>query len=250
VVTAVAQEARLTITGEAAWLNARVLSPEGDLVVANIRLFKEIQGKRNEFAATGTGILEARVSLGRYIVCVYIGGEKLAEEAVDMNTANEHKEIKLTVKTVYFANFGIVPNHYTEGGKLAFAKVVYQVRNLYQPVPQVELVLNVNYAGVALEEVPMLSLSELTLGDISGSRDYVPPQGWQTGAYTFQAELRVAGQPYSTTLEEVLDVTVPAAVGFAVFGGITGAILVAIAVAVPLLLARRRRVFKRLEIRY
>ena len=244
IITAVAQEARLKVTGEAAWLNVRVVSPEGDLVVATVRLFKEIQSRRNEFACSETGTLEAKVSLGRYIVCAYVGGEKLAEESVDMTTGNERKEATLVVKTVYFANFGIVPNYYTENGKLAFTKVVYQVRNLYQPMAQVELILKVSHNGETLEEVPMLSLSQLTLGDISGSRDYIPPQGWQSGTYTFQAELHVGGKLYSTTLEEKLEVTIPPVVSLAVLSGIIGAALIVIAAVVSLILVRRRRALK------
>jgi hypothetical protein len=106
----------------------------------------------------------------------------------------------------YFAGFGIVPNYYAETGELAFAHMVYQVRNLYQPVADIELILKVSLDGETLEDILLLSMKELSLGDISGSQDYIPPQGWGSGSYTFKAELYVNGEPYAVTLAEQLNV--------------------------------------------
>jgi hypothetical protein len=248
IIAAVAQEARLKITGEAAWISARVVSPLGDAVVATVSLFKETQGVRHEFASSETGVLEAKVSLGRYIVCAYVGGEKLAEEVIDITTENERKEVTLVVKTAYFANFGIVPNYYTKTHELAFATIVYQLRNLYQPMNDIKLILKVRDNDEALEEVPLLSLSQLALGDISGSRDYTPPGGWQSGSYTFQAELSVGGKLYASTLEEKLEVpAAPApAVSWKFLGGILSATVVIIVVMVSRILARRRHAVRSL----
>ena len=245
IATAVAQEASLKVTGQAAWIAVQVVSPSGHPVVATVRLFKVIEGKEMEFASSETGTLEARVSLGHYIACAYVGGKKLAEESVDITVENERKEVSLVVKTVYFANFGIVRNYYTETGELAFAHIVYQVSNLYEPMTDVELILKVSLDGEALEEVSLLSLSQLTLGDISGSRDYIPPGGWEGGTYTFQAELYVEGKLYTTSLEEELDTGLapPAAlaVSWAVLAMIIGGVVVIIGVVVAVILRRRRR---------
>lgn len=247
IITAVAQEASLKVTGEAAWIAVAVVSPSGHPVVATVRLFKEIRGRRREFASSQTGTLEAKVSLGRYIVRAYVSGEKLAEETIDITAANERKEVTLVVKTIYFANFGFVRNYYTETGELAFAKVVYQVSNLYQPMADVELVLKVSLDGEALEEVPLLSLSELSLGDIGGSWEYTPPQGWEGGTYTFQAELYVGGKLYTTSLEEQLEVELPSAGVTAPFNlllivSIAASVLViGMAILLVVLLRRRRQ---------
>ncbi len=239
IMTAVAQEASLKVTGEAAWLAVAVVSPSGYPVVAAVRLFKEIQGTLREFASSQTGTLEAKVSLGRYIVRAYVGGKKLAEETVDITAANERKEVTLVVKTVYFANFGFVRHYYTETGELAFAKVVYQVSNLYQPMADVKLVLKVSLDGEALEEILLLSLSELSLGDIGGSWEYTPHQGWEGGTYAFQGELYVGGKLYATSLPEELEVTAPSAavVNWPLIGGIIGGVVV---VALIVVQTRRR----------
>ncbi len=250
IATAVAQEASLKVTGEAAWIDVRVVSPSRAPVVAEVRLFKETQGTLHEFASSQTGTLETKVSLGHYIVYAYVGGKKLAEESIDMTAANERKEVILVVKTVYFANFGFVRNYYTESGELAFVKVVYQISNLYQPMADVEIILKVSLDGAALEEIPLLSLSELSLGETSGSWNYTPPQGWEKGGtYTLQAELYVGGKLYTTSLEEELEVTAPPAalmVRWTVLGGIIGTVLIIIAVIVLVILVRRRRVLRSL----
>jgi uncharacterized membrane protein len=75
IIAGVAQEASLTVTGEAGWITIQVVSPEGDPVVSSVRLFKSIQGNRYEFASSENGTLEAKVSLGQYVACAYVGGE-------------------------------------------------------------------------------------------------------------------------------------------------------------------------------
>ena len=207
IMTAVAQEASLKVTGEAAWIDVRVVSPSRAPVMATVRLFKETQGKRREFACSETGTLETKVSLGRYIVYAYVSGEKLAEETVDITAANERKEVALTVKTVYFANFGFVRHYYDETGELAFVKVVYQVSNLLQPMADAELILKVRLNSEPLEEVSLLSLSELSMGQTSGSWEYSPRQGWEKGdIYGFRLELLAGGELYTISLEEELEV--------------------------------------------
>ncbi len=255
IMTAVAQEASLKVTGEAAWVNVRVVSPSGAPVVAVVRLFKETQGKRSEFASSETGTLETKVSLGRYIVFAYVGGKKLAEESIDITAANERKEVSLQVKTVYFATFGLARQYYTETGEFAFAKVVYQVSNLYQPMADVEVILKVSLDDKALEEVPLLSLSELSLGETSGSWNYTPPQGWEEGGtYTFQAEVYIGGKLYTTSLAQELEIVAPTAapavpttppgsggLNWTLLAGIIGATVVVIVLIV--VLASRRKGF-------
>ncbi len=243
--TAVAQRAKLTVTGQSALVEARVVSPDGQPVVAEVRLFKLIDGRENEFAFSNTGILEVKVSPGHYVARAYVGGKKLAEEFFDV-AAGETKTITLTVKTVYFAHFGIVLNYYTETGELAFVKVVYQISNLYQPMADVGLVLKVSLDGEALEEIPLLSLSELSLGDIGGSWEYTPPQGWEAGTYTFQAELYVGGKLYTTSLEEELEVAAPTAVTapfnlLLIVSIAAGVLIIGMAILLVVVLRRRRQ---------
>lgn len=241
---AAAQKATLKVTGEAAWIDVQVVSPDGDPVVAVVRLFKQIEGRSHEFAYSESGTLEAKVSTGHYTVSAYVAGNKLAEESFDVK-ANERKSVTLTVKTVYFGGFGIVRNYYTETGELAFAQVVYTINNLYEPVADVEVVLQVSLDGKPLEELSLTSLSQLSLGRVGGSYNYIPSEGWKGGIYRFKLELYVEGKLYTTTLEEELDTGLPPSaapvVSWAVLGKIIGGVLIIIAVIVSIILVRRRR---------
>jgi hypothetical protein len=55
----------------------------------------------------------------------------LSDDAQWGARANEEKTIILTVKTVYFEGFGIVPNYYTETGKLVMTAAAHGVKRLH-----------------------------------------------------------------------------------------------------------------------
>lgn len=141
--------------------------------------------------------------------------------------------------------FGVTPNYHGETHKLAFASVIYEVNNLYEAMADAELTLKVSLDSEPLEEVSLLSLSQLELGEITGSRDYIPPRGWKSGTYTFQAELYVGGKLYATTTEEEMEVSAPV-VNWVTLGKIIGSALILIAVTVSAILLRRRRLLQRL----
>lgn len=242
---AAGQSATLVVLGQSASVTVQAVSPEGEPVVAVVRLFKVIDGENYEFAYSETGTLEATVSPGSFIASAYVGGEKLAEESFDV-AANEDKAVTLTMRTVYFEGFGVVPNYHTGTGELAFAQIVYTVRNLYQRVADAEIILLVTRGGALLEEISLATLSPLDIGSVALSYNYVPSAGWVTGSYGFKLRLNLDSEPYAITLEKQLDVSVGgvAAVGE---GGISAALLGGIAAAVLVvggigyLLVRRRR---------
>lgn len=237
--TSVAQKAKLKVLGESAWVEVKVLSPTSEPVVAQVRLFKLIEGRENEFAMSTSGTLEAKVSPGHYIVRAYVASEMLAEESFAI-AADESKSITLTVRTIYFGGVGVVPNYYTETGELAFAQVVYTLHNLYQPMNDVEVILKVTEDGVPSEEISVLSLGTLDVGDIGGSYNYIPQGGWQDGDYGFRLELYVGGKLYTTTLEHKLSTGLaPTPINWPLIGGIIAA--VAVIGGVVYLVVRRRR---------
>lgn len=239
--TALAMRASLTVVGEAAWANISVVSPDGEPVVAVVRLFKIIEGREKEFAYSDTGTLEVKVSPGQYLARAYVGGEKLTEEAFDI-AADETKTITFSVRTVYFAGVCALPNYYTETGELAFAKVAYTLFNLYQPMADVEVILKVTKDGVLLEQIPLLSLDTLDIGSVGGSHNYIPPRGWKNGKYGFKLELYTEGKLYTTTLEVELEVAAPSGVevNWAIIGGIIVAVVV-VAAGVAFVARRRRQ---------
>jgi len=239
------QSASLVVLGESGSVRVQTVSPDEEPVVAVIRLFKVVAGQDYEFAYSETGTLEANVSPGRFVARAYIGGEKLAEESFDV-TADEEKMVALTVKTVYFEGFGVVPNYHTSTGELAFAQIVYTVRNLYQLVPNAEIILLVTHNGAPLEEISLATFSPLDIGRVGLSYNYIPSAGWVGGDYGFKLRLNLDGQPFANTLEEWLHVSPGGAseesqrgLSAAIIAGIVAAVLV-VAAAGYLLLRRKR----------
>ena len=239
---AAAQNANLKVVGESALVKVNMANPNGAPVVGTVRLFKVIEGQNHEFAYSDTGELEARVSPGSFIASSYVAGEKLAEEAFNI-AADEEKTITLIVRTVYFEGFGIVPNYYTETGKLAFVQLVYTINNLYQTYPEAEAVLKVTFDGTPLEETTVATLTPLEKGRVELKYNYIPAGGWVDGTYGFMLQLNLEGEPYATTLEEQLDVS-----GGGVAGGashsryyIIGGVVAAVIIGGAYFLMRRRK---------
>jgi hypothetical protein len=239
---AAGQSATLKVLGESALVKVTMVNPGGEPMVGVVRLFKVIEGQNYEFAYSATGMLEVRVSPGSFITSGYVGGEKLAEETFDI-AADEEKTLILMVKTVYFEGFSIVPNYYTETGKLAFAQVVYTLNNLYQAYPDAEMVLKVTFDGTPLEETTVATLTPLEKGRVELKYNYIPSRGWVDGTYGFMLQLNLEGKSYVTTTEEQLTV-----IGGGVVGGVSrsryyiiGGVVAAVIIGGAYFLMRRRK---------
>jgi hypothetical protein len=202
---AAGQSARLVVVGEGAQVTAQIVNPDGAPVPGVIRLFKLMAGQSYEVAYSETGTVEATVAPGSYAAAAYMAGEKLAEESCEV-AADEEKSITLTVKTVYFEGFGLVPNYRKGTEELAFAQVVYTVKNLYKPVEKAEVILRTSFNDAPLDEVSLANLSPLEMGRVGLNYNYIPAAGWRSGSYGFKLELYLEGKPYATTAEEKLSV--------------------------------------------
>jgi len=231
IVGSAAETATLTIVGEAASVEVTAVNPSGEPVPAVVRLYKLIDSEKTDFGYSETGSLKIKVSPGKYLAEAYIAGEKLAEETFDI-TVGEEKTITLTVKTVCFEGFGILPNYYNETGKLAFAQVLYTINNLYQTYPEAEVVLKVTFDGTPLEEATIATLTPLEKGRVELKYNYIAAGGWEDGTYGFMLQLNLEGEPYATTLEEQLNVTGGGIAGGAshsryyIIGGVAAAVII------------------------
>ena len=203
---AASQTASLKVVGESATVNVQLLTPEGQPLISVVRLYRVIDGKNFEIAHSETGTLEQKVAPGDFVVTAYVGGEKNAEEFFSV-TAGEYKDVTLSAATIYFEGFTVVPNYYRDTGKLAFAHIVYTVRNLYKPVDEVAVTLGVTCDGVKQEEIPLANLKPLDMGRVGLNYNYIPSAGWVDGTYSFRLSLMLDGKPYAATLEELLDVS-------------------------------------------
>lgn len=202
---AAGQSARLVVLGESAIVQARTVSPSGDPVPATVRLFKLAGDDRREVAYSETGVLEAIVSPGRFAAVAYMGGQHLGEETFDIANG-EAKTVTLTVATVYFEGFGVVPNYRSDNGALAFADIVYTLNNLYQAFPEAGTILTVDRDGAPLTQIQMATLAPLEKGSIGLHYAFIPADGWVAGEYAFQALLSIGGQTYTASPVETLRV--------------------------------------------
>ena len=95
----------------------------------------------------------------------------------------------------------MVPNYYNKTGKLAFARIVYNIANTYQPLKDVTAVLKVRFEDELVEETGLISLPTLDVGTTTGNQTYVPAGGWQHATYNFKIELYVQGELYAQSQE-------------------------------------------------
>jgi hypothetical protein len=205
VVGGAGQDAQLTITGESAQIDINTVSPDGTPVPAMIRLYRQSGTENYEVGYSETGNLELTVSPGSYLVQAYIAGKKMAEETFNV-AADEHKRIDLTVKTVYFEGFEIVPNYDQSTGKLVMVRIVYAVNNLVQAFPSASINLLINHESGPVQKTNLVNLSRLEKGKMELSYNYVPMESWQHGKYSFKLELEIEGQVYTVSPEKELRV--------------------------------------------
>jgi hypothetical protein len=114
---------------------------------------------------------------------------------------------------------------------------------LYQSITDSELLLQVSLDGGPLEQVSLLSPSQVQPNGNTVSLDYIPSRGWRSGTYTFQAHLYGGGKLLKSTNEEELQVTPESAtkvVSWATLGMIIGAALILIVAMVVVVLYHRR----------
>ena len=198
------QEADLTITGEYGVVNITTLSPDGAPVPARIVLFRAYTEENFEIARTETGELDLNVSPGDYLTRAFIAGRQLAEESFSV-APDEHKSVTLSVKTVYFEGFEVVPVSQRDTGEMVMANVVCSVNNLLDAFADVKVNLIVS-SDTQQENVTILNTSRLEQSQTEVNYNYVPSDGWQIGVYIFKLELEIGGQIYTTSQSKGLTI--------------------------------------------
>jgi hypothetical protein len=195
----------LKVVGEGGTVTVNLVSVDSTPIVGEVRLFKVISGKDYEIARSLTGALSTAVAPGSFYAVAYAGEDEIARESFDV-VANENKVINLVARTIYFVGFDPVPAYSNDTGLLHHVKMVYTLENLYQPVSDVEVFLQVSRDGVQLERPSILSISTLDIGSLGTSYNYVPFEGWVDGNYSFQLQLYISNSFFTGTLVKSLDV--------------------------------------------
>jgi hypothetical protein len=197
--------ADVTVVGDSGTVTARTVSPGGDPVLAEIRLFRVIDGTRYEIGYSDVGTIEALVSPGNYVAYAYKNGQFLANSDVIAVAKDDRKDITLEVRTLYISGFGVEPQ-YLESGELSQARITYTVVNLEREMSSAEVRLSVTLGGVLLETVSVLTVDPLTMGRVGAPYLYAPTTGWAEGTYGFSLQLYAEGELKAETLEQPLKV--------------------------------------------
>jgi hypothetical protein len=144
-------------------------------------------------------------------------------------------------------SFRVTPIYDDLTGVLISARIEYRMDVPGEPAAGTGLILKVYYEGALLEEIPLLSIDNLTTGVNSVSLDYTPSTGWETGLYSFQAELYQNDSPVQNTESIQLTVTPElkaAVVSWQILGIIIGAALILAGIVVIGVVVRRREMLR------
>jgi hypothetical protein len=198
---AAGQTARLKVTGESARVALRALSPDGQPLVATVRLYHVVNQQTLEVAYSDAGTLEATVAPGDFKAASYIGGQQVTEQTFTL-AKGDNKTIDLTGATVYFASFGVLPAYARDSGKLAFVQVVYTVKNIYRQVDKGDVILQVALNNTSQSPLTLVTLSPLAVGSSGLNYNYTPTDGWVDGSYDFKLELNLDGKLYTSSRTE------------------------------------------------
>jgi len=234
------QQAKLSIFGEAGEVHISTITPDGEPFRAELHLYQKLEGQLSPCGYSDTGELETRLVPGDYMVQAFFQETEVAREEFSLR-ADEKKDITLVAQTVFILGFSVAPNYFEDSGKIAFANIVYTIKNIYQPLKNVTTTLKVALNNELLEEAEIISTPMLNVGSTAGSYKYTPPQGWQSGTYTFRMELYSQDKLYAQSPEKELKVSVPvplARINWRLVGAIIGGLLIIVGI---ILAIRRRR---------
>jgi VCBS repeat-containing protein len=104
-------------------------------------------------------------------------------------------------------SFSAAMNYDEAINKVVSARIFYHIDQPYDNIPDAELTLVVYHDGELLERVPLLTLSQLLFDGKTGLLHYIPSTGWETGEYSFHAELYEGGKLIQETPLEKVRIT-------------------------------------------
>lgn len=235
VITSAAQEAKVIVTGEQAFVEVVAIDPAGNIAeVALIKLFKE-----NYEIASAYGKLKKKVTPGNYTAVAYLLNEEVARKSFTLKP-DEYKRVELLIKAVYFEVFDVLPA-VDEEGRMGYAHIIVVVKNVYRELPNTSIVLYVT--GNTNETIEIYKTTKLLLGRTEARYNYIPKEGWKDGKYIFQAKVISEGIVYAISPKKELEVSVMKPIEKMISGAVI-AIIISVLLAILLmivLLARRKR---------
>jgi hypothetical protein len=180
-------QTRLTIFGEAGDLEIRTFDLFDVPLSAELKLYRVDEGNLSPVANSNTGIIMDRYIPGNYIVIGYYKGYEIGRESfqiLDLETT----VINLIAQTVFIEDITVTPQLSVSTGLLVSVRINYVIRNIHTMVEDVRLILDTNFDSVQIEYSEQDSIPFLPESLVEGNFNYIPPEGWMTGLYTFTLE--------------------------------------------------------------
>ncbi len=199
-------QADLTVFGEAGSVRIITETPDGEPFTAELHLYRKAGEQLSPAGFSASGIFESRLVPGDYMVQGFYQDTQVVTKEFSL-TADEHKDITLTAQTVFLYGFNVVSAHNEGSTELSYANILYTFTNIYRPLKDFKAVLDISLDGKPLETATIITIPTLDVGETSGTYKYIPPQGWQTGTYTFAMSVfsmdNLYGQSAEKTIENV-----------------------------------------------
>lgn len=174
---------KLSVYGEAGTVNIKTVTAKEEPFPAVINLSLKEGNSLSPAGYSNRGQLNERLVPGDYVAIAYWEGTEVASEQFTL-AADEEKEITLAAQTVFINGFTV-----SGGEDKGSARLTYTIDNIYRPLSDVRLVLNVFHRGKLLEELEMFTIPLLEVGSLDNRFNYIPAQGWQPGEYVFRIDL-------------------------------------------------------------
>ena len=190
-VPVVRQRAYLEVLGEAGDLSFDFVDVFGNAFDGRIEIFRVEETRLLSVATTEGSNITERLVPGTYRVEMkykYDENDFLVfTEEFELNSEDVLEET-FVVQTVFLDSLIISPL-LGDDDILLNAILNYRIRNIYEELEDVSVSLEVLYEGERIERFIIQELSLLGLGLTSLRSNYVPPEGWQNGFYSFQISL-------------------------------------------------------------
>jgi hypothetical protein len=180
-------QANLLVLGEAGMLNISVVSVNGLTFPAVLELFRVdedtlVSVTRNDIE------IASPYAASDYLVRAYYESRQVAESFFTLSD-QEELTIELVAQTLLIQSFRVVPMFENQFDVLSTALIMFELDNIYKPVNDVSVLLNVTYQQSAIEAVEILQSSSVSVGSTTGQFTFYPSQGWRAGEYTFELVL-------------------------------------------------------------
>ena len=193
----------LTVFGEAGTVTVTPLTPEGEPFAGEMHISQVENNQLVPASFANDVTLKDRLVPGKYQVVIYYQGTEVASQSFDL-AANEAKDIKLTVKTVFVVGMTAAPAYNQKDGKITTARINYTLKNVYKPLKDVRTVLTVTRDGKPLDEIEMIAMPTFDLISQDSRYTYIPSDGWQGGEYHFKVSVFANGNVLQSESEDQL----------------------------------------------